>query len=40
MLYLALMLSTPLMLSAQDGTTEQLALQYYNEGEFEKAAEL
>lgn len=40
LLYLALMLSTPSMLSAQDGTTEQLALQYYNEGEFEKAAEL
>jgi tetratricopeptide (TPR) repeat protein len=37
---LLLGLSGHLHLTAQDRTTEQLALQYFNAGEFEKAAEL
>ncbi len=37
---LIILLNIPLLLLAQDKTTEQLALQYYNAGEFDKAAEL
>ncbi len=35
-----LLVGVPLLVNGQDRTTEQLALQYYNNGEFDKAAEL